>query len=295
LDVRRKILGTWNEVWLVRFIFDMLFVILPVAFLIRTFGFGLYQVPTGSMETTLLVGERFFADKASYWFRKPRHGEIISFDDPTYPYSKNKAVKLFQTYVSWNVPNWTKRIIGLPGDTIKGVIEEGRPVVYRNGVKLDESAYVNKNPLIMLWHKLPYEQSRADYSEEARFDSRTFVPDIPWDKQPFYSIDPHLIVLNPETGQPESIRYPGTPHWGGKDIFEVHLKDNQYWVMGDNRLGSSDSREWGPLDGSLIHGKIIFRIWSIDSNEPWVIKDLLKHPIAFWSKIRWRRCAQVVY
>jgi len=40
--------------------------LLMIIFLIRTIGFGLYQVPTGSMETTMLVGERFFADKFTY-------------------------------------------------------------------------------------------------------------------------------------------------------------------------------------------------------------------------------------
>ena len=39
--------------------------ILLIVFLVRTFVFGLYQVPTGSMETTMLVGEGFFADKWS--------------------------------------------------------------------------------------------------------------------------------------------------------------------------------------------------------------------------------------
>ena len=42
--------------------------LLMLVFFIRTFFFGLYQVPTGSMETTMLVGERFFADKLSFVF-----------------------------------------------------------------------------------------------------------------------------------------------------------------------------------------------------------------------------------
>ena len=54
--------------------------------------------------------------------------------------------------------------------------------------------------------------------------------------------------------------------------------------MGDNRLGSGDSREWGVLDGKLIHGRIVFRLWSIDSQESWWFVDLLKHPIDFWTR-----------
>src|SRR5947207_1819537 len=93
--------------------------LLLVVFLIRTFGFGLYQVPTGSMETTMLVGERFFADKFSYNFRKPRYGEIIAMNDPEFKYSSNAIMNLFQHYV-WGPSNWTKRVIGVPGDVMRG-------------------------------------------------------------------------------------------------------------------------------------------------------------------------------
>lgn len=293
MSLVKRILGRWyDEAW-VRVPFEILFVIIPVAFAIRTFGFGLYQVPTGSMEPTLLVGERFFADKASFWFRKPVRGEIIAFNIPTFRYATNSLQNFWQMYVSWNVSNWTKRVIGIPGDRVKGVIEDGHPVVYLNGEKLNETKYVNPYPLILLWKHLPYEQGRTQHTRE--WDYRTFVPDVPWDQQIYYKINPHLIMLDPETGNPQSILYSDTPHPGGKDIFDVTLGENQYWVMGDNRLGSADSREWGPLDGKLIHGRIIFRMWSMDSSESWWIMDLLKNPLSFWKKIRWNRCCQFVY
>ena len=128
--------------------------LLLIVFLIRTFGFGLYQVPTGSMETTMLVGERFFADKFTYLWRAPRHKEIIAMNAPEtkFAYSKNNLMNLFQRYV-WGPDNWTKRIIAVPGDTIKGAIEDGKPVLYlkKKGeeafTKLDEP-YLNKYPLI---------------------------------------------------------------------------------------------------------------------------------------------------
>src|SRR6476659_7982559 len=98
--------------WLLQLIFW-----LAIAFLIRTFGYGLYQVPTGSMETTMLVGERFFADKLSTVFYSPTRGDIITFNDPTYDYSDNKFMNLWQNYV-WGPSNWTKRLIAVPGDEI---------------------------------------------------------------------------------------------------------------------------------------------------------------------------------
>ena len=271
-----------------KLIFELLFVILPIAFLIRTFGFGLYQVPTGSMETTLLVGERFFADKLSYYFKQPAYGDIIAFNDPLYPYSSNFLVNLWQRYGSWKVSNWTKRVIGKPLDHIEGKIEEGLPVVYRNGQKLNEP-YVNQYPLIEV--RLP------GLSDARGFKS--FDPSLPLDAQKFYDINAHALSLSP-FGEP-IILYPGTPLPNDKDVFDIYLGDNEYWVMGDNRLASHDSRLWKhkPLDGKLIHGKIVYRIWSMDSDAAhwysfWFI-DLIKNPIAFWKKIRWNRCFQWVH
>ena len=134
----QKILGSWYDVPAVRIPFELIFVIIPIAFIIRTVGFGLYQVPTGSMETTFLVGERFFADKASYWIRKPRRGEIIALMILILPTQPILLVNWWQRYVSWNVSNLTKRVIGIPGDRVRGVIEDGHPVIYVNDKKLDE-------------------------------------------------------------------------------------------------------------------------------------------------------------
>jgi len=301
--------------------------LLMVVFLIRTFGFGLYQVPTGSMETTMLVGERFFADKFSYNFRKPRFGEIISMNDPEFKYSKNPMMNLFQHYV-WGPSNWTKRVIGLPGDTIKGVIEDGKAVVYRNGEKLDEP-YINKYPLIRSFKKdvnvlmQQIEQEIQQMSRGYKLDRnavdaylmqrlaqevsapRSYDSSVPYDKQPFYRTHENRIIRD-EQGNPELI-VPGEPlmprngkltpdetrnNWSGSDVFYIKLGPDEYWGMGDNRLGSHDSRFFGPIKEREIHGRILIRIWSMDSDESWWIVDLLKHPIDFWSRMRWSRWLQ---
>lgn len=302
--------------------------LLLIVFLIRTFGFGLYQVPTGSMETTMLVGERFFADKLSYNFRKPRCGEIISMNDPEFKYSKNSMTNLFQHYV-WGPSNWTKRVIGVPGDIIKGVIEDGKAVVYRNGEKLHEP-YINKYPLLRSFKqdiKVLMQQIEQEIQQMSRgykvdrnaldqyviqrvyqeSSPRSYDPTVSYDKQPFYRIYENRIIrdeqgnldliipgepLMPKNGKlmPDEIRN----NWNGSDVFYIKLGPDEYWGMGDNRLGSHDSRFFGPIKEREIHGRILFRIWSMDSDESWWIVDLIKHPIDFWSRIRWSRWLQFV-
>lgn len=284
----RRLFGSLYDMPLVKLIIEIVFVILPIAFIIRTVIFGLYMVPTPSMETTLLMGERFLGDKLTYWFRMPKRGEIIAFNEPLYKYSSNIIVNLWQRYVSWHVSNWTKRVIAIPGDNIKGTIEQNKPALYLNGKKLDESSYVNNYPIIFVWKYPEYLRQKYNgiYSSINDKDLKSFDPKLPWNNQPFYNINPEQIILN-SLGQP-IIFWPGTPT--NKDIFEWQLKENQFIVLGDNRLGSDDSREWGILDGKLIHGRIIYRIWSMDSNESWWFIDLIKNPVNFWKKIRWSRC-----
>lgn len=270
---------------------EIVFIILPVVFLIRTFGFGLYQVPTGSMETTMLTGERFFADKLTPWFTSIKRGDIIAFDAPPayFHYSENPIKNLFQRYV-WGPDNFTKRVIGIPGDHVEGKIEDGHPVIYLNGVKLHEP-YLNKYPLVYVFkQQLPSFQDMivGNYSATPVSYDRNSS----YDKQPFYRINPDLLIKD-RFNVPLMIE-PGTPLPEGKDVFDVKLGKNQYWVMGDNREGSADSRMWGILDGKFIHAKVIFRIWSIDSDHSWWIFDLLLHPIDFWKRIRWSRCLQFV-
>jgi signal peptidase I len=272
-------------------ILEIVFVVLPVVFLIRTFGFGAYVVPTGSMETTLLTGESFIADKLSYWMRDPEYGEIVAFNDPLYQYSSNKLLKNVQNFV-WGPTNWTKRIIGKPGDHVQGKIEDGHPVIYRNGIKLVEP-YVNAYPLIYVWKQDPRvlltKPSAGDEPVPKSYDPAIALSS---NKQPFYRINPDWLYLSSQ-GEP-MISYPGTAIEKNLDEFDKHLGPTSYWVMGDNRLGSGDSRMWGPLDRSLIHGRIVYRVASLDTDESWWIIDLLKHPIDFWKRVRWHRCFQVV-
>ena len=264
-------------------------IILPIAFVIRTFLYGLYQVPTGSMEPTMLVGERFLADKFSIWFSSPQRGDIISFNAPTYQYSQNPFMRLIERYVwlPWTGPaNWTKRVIAVPGDHVKGVVEDGKPVIYLNGEKLHEP-YINPYPLLA-------------FVQGNELKYKTYDPSYPLNKQPFYQFDSHSVLLAKRISQLSGCAMMLMPYTAlaagsdGSDIFDYTLKKGEYLCLGDNRLGSFDSRGWGLLKGSDIHGKIILRLWSLDSDDSWWFIDLFRRPLDFWKKIRWSRCLQWV-
>lgn len=271
-------------------------VIIPIAFLIRSWGYGLYKVPSGSMETTLLIGESFISDKFTYAFiRNPVRGDIIAMNDPRFVYSKNKLKHWWQKYV-WGPDNFTKRIVGVPGDHIQGIIEEGKPVVYINGKKIYEP-YLNKHPLVY----------SNIYSHPRSYDVSVSASN-----QPFYRMDEWVVKsiqknLISHGKAPMIVQNQPLSHLNDRgqspDIFDFHLKSkaqgddkDEYWMMGDNRLGSSDCRDWDkPVDGAYIHGKIVFRLFSVDSYASWMILDLLKNPFHFIKGIRWSRCLNFIH
>jgi signal peptidase I len=115
----------------VEFLASLASVLVSGLFII-TFIVQAFEIPSSSMENTLLIGDHVFVDRVAYappsrWmgpllpYREIQHNDIVVFLSPMTP----------GLYV-------VKRIIGLPGDRIH--LQDG--VVYRNGERLDESKYV---------------------------------------------------------------------------------------------------------------------------------------------------------
>ena len=99
-------------------------VALVIAFLIRTFVIQTFYIPSGSMEPTLLVGDRIIAYKLFYGLNNVKRGDIIVFKFPLNPKK-----------------DYIKRVIGLPGDKIK--IRD--KVVYINDKRLIEPYVVHRD------------------------------------------------------------------------------------------------------------------------------------------------------
>lgn len=154
-----------------------------VAFLLvvgfRLFVFQPFLVRGASMEPSFHNWDYLVVDEISYRFRAPARGEVIVFkfpDDPS------------QRYI--------KRIIGLPGETVK--VEDGQVAVFRGEERID-------------------------------LDEKTYIA----------------------SDTPGSI--------------QITLPENGYFVMGDNRHYSSDSRSWGTLPEDLIIGRVFVRVFPLSA------------------------------
>jgi signal peptidase I len=146
----RKNMPLWQELPL------LLIVAFCLAVLIRTFLFQAFFIPSGSMENTLLIGDRVLVNKVVYDTRQPARGDIVVFrgtdnwaaETPIGPVNNSFFAKLGRTLgdlVGISQPgekDFIKRVIGLPGDTVECCDAEGRVMV--NGHPLDEP-YVSEN------------------------------------------------------------------------------------------------------------------------------------------------------
>ncbi len=131
----------------------LLIVAFCLAVLIRTFLLQAFYIPSSSMETTLLIGDRVLVNKIVYDMRDPARGEVIVFrgTDRWAPEVREtpgtgflaKAGRTAGDLVGLAQPSekdYIKRVIGLPGDTVQCCDEQGRVTV--NGKPLNEAAYL---------------------------------------------------------------------------------------------------------------------------------------------------------
>ena len=102
------------------------------------------------------------------------------------------------------------------------------------------------------------------------------------------------VILKPGTSD-AWLKMPDTPTKDERgnvvDIFgPIKVPDGKYWVMGDSRKNSKDSRFFGLLDEDRIYGRASFVVFSVDSLESFWFFEFIKRPISFWTKsIRWDR------
>jgi signal peptidase I len=166
-----------------------------------------YQIPSPSMEPTLVPGERVLVNRLSYTLGgDPSVGDVVVFHPPTGadPNSANQCgvnpgpnQACAEGTGEQSDQNFIKRIVAGPGDTL--YIEDGHPVV--NGVKMEDEPYIR-----------PCSSNQHDCNLQE----------------------------------------------------PIEIPPDQYFMMGDNRGSSDDSRFWGPVPKDWIIGKAFFTYWPPD-------------------------------
>jgi signal peptidase I len=232
-----------------------------------TFIVQAVKVPTGSMQNTITVGDHLLVNKFLFApgprfpllpQRDIRRGDIIVFKYPGNPF--NQARDQEEDNIPYKV-NYVKRVIGLPGDTVevKGLH------VFINGQQLPEHLIAAEN----VNDKLPLEIKEV-------------TP-----RQPNETYDVYYFPKNVAAARMGSSLLAGPDFNFAVNGKPVKVPDNSYFVMGDDRDNSLDSRAWGFVPRDLIIGRAMFVYWSFDET-----KDF--GPLNFFTESRWRRTGTMV-
>lgn len=170
---------------------------LGLAFGIQAWIVKPYQIPSGSMEPTLDVGQRVLVNRFLYHFKDPKIGDIVVFHPPAGVDSGEKCGVAPGPNEACPEPvsgrsdqSFIKRIVAEPGDTLS--VRNGHPVV--NGVEKTDEPYINPCPSCTLSK-------------------------------------------------------------------EITIPPDHYFMMGDNRGESEDSRIWGPVPRDWIIGEAFATYW----------------------------------
>jgi signal peptidase I len=226
---------------------------------VKTLLVEAFRIPSGSMIPTLLIGDWLFVNKLAY-------GPTIPFTNshlPGYSSPKHGDVIVFVSPPQLDngadsTPTLVKRLIGMPGDTL--YMRDGQ--LHLNGIAQ---------------HQGPA------FASNYKGDGTQTHPDFDWQHK--------IEVKGSRFGAP-----PATPtldNWG-----PLLIPPDHYFMMGDNRYCSKDSRYWGIVPKANIRGRPLFVYFSYvpgpgddDSQCSGQISD---RPIPFVTDIRWTRLGHII-
>jgi len=224
-----------------------------IAVFVITFIVQAFQIPSESMENTLLIGDYLLVDKVRYApagnfsgvapYEPVRRGDIIVFRFPVNPDQ-----------------HFVKRVVGLPGDRVRLIHKQ----VFVNGAPLREDYIVHSS------------SSRDHYRD-----------DFP---------DPEY--LNPQVEPLWLLQYPRLMKG-----HELVVPEGKYFVLGDNRDESLDSRYWGFVSRENVVGRPLLIYFSMERPLPMAtslnsFNDKLHHFKVSLSnlseRIRWNRTLRLI-
>ncbi|MBL4818947.1 MAG: signal peptidase I [Deltaproteobacteria bacterium] len=226
-----------------------------------------YQIPSGSMIPTLLVGDHLFVSKLSYgimnpFSRKPSYlvrwaspepGDVMIFEAP--PYVPHNAGA-----------TWIKRVIAKAGQRVK--MRES--VLYIDGKPYPHTV---DNRLVDYYD---YYMGYAGWRKKVAFATREQIGE---------DVNHQIYMKNPDEGWPKA----DTDGLTGLtcDGESCMVQEGYVFLMGDNRGGSLDGRIFGAVPVDNIKGKALFIWMSVDGRKEWFHFGSFSMPEFRWS--RWFR------
>ncbi|WP_118180706.1 signal peptidase I [Paraburkholderia phosphatilytica] len=209
------------------------FPVILVVFVVRSFVVEPFKIPSGSMVPTLLVGDFILVNKFDYGIRLPITNTKITQGRPlqrgdvvVFRYPKDESV------------DYIKRVIGLPGDTI----------AYQ-----DKQLTINGKPVP--------ETQLPDYFDEERIGyAKQFEEDLNGRQNAILNnpqVPPYVIGA-------EDYPYRDNCTYNARGVI-CKVPPGNYFMMGDNRDNSADSRYWGFVPDANLVGRAFF-IWMNFSN-----------------------------
>ena len=217
---------------------------------IRTFLVEAFRIPSGSMIPTLLVGDWLFVNKLVYGPHVPFTASRL----PGYAEPKRGEVVVFESPYQADeaargldpTPTLVKRLVGVPGDTL--FMREG--LLHVNGIPQPQGYGAEANP-------------KGDPDEASELYA--------WQRQ--YALAGSRFGPAPVT--------PTHDRWG-----PVVVPPRHFFMLGDNRYNSKDSRYWGLVPRDNLRGRPIFVYYSYDAESP---------ATAPWlTEIRWGRIGHAI-
>ncbi len=205
-----------------------LFPVILVVFLLRSFLFEPFKIPSGSMVPTLLVGDLILVNKYHYGVRLPViNKKLIELNDP-----QRGDVMVFR-YPAKPSIDYIKRVVGVPGDEV---------------AYLNQRLFLNGQPVPT--QPLPefYDDDSAryfkQYTEKLGDVEHRILVDL---QRPSYIRQTEAFPFK------ENCRY-------SAEGVTCKVPAGHYFMMGDNRDNSEDSRFWGFVPDENIVGKAFF-VW----------------------------------
>ncbi len=206
-----------------------LFPVILIVFLLRSFLFEPFKIPSGSMIPTLLVGDLILVNKFHYGVRLPViNKKIIANHDP-----QRGDVMVFRYPVDPR-QDYIKRVVGIPGDE----------VTYAN-----QTLSINGQPVATVAKGEFYDEDSLRYSPLFSEKLGAVEHQILVDprRQAYFGPVPKNFPMH------ENCRYTA-------EGVSCKVPAGQYFMLGDNRDNSQDSRFWGFVPDENIVGKAFF-VW----------------------------------